>query len=45
MAFAGSAAAAYDDTVLGDNPVSYWRLGEVSGTVAVDETTGMLGPI
>lgn len=27
----------YKATVLADNPLSYWRLGESSGTVAVDE--------
>jgi len=28
----------YRDAVLALNPVGYWRLGETSGTVAVDET-------
>ena len=28
---------AYDQTVLGDNPDVYWRLGESSGTTMVDE--------
>ena len=27
----------YKDTVLDLNPVAYWRLGESSGTIAVDE--------
>jgi hypothetical protein len=27
----------YRDEVLADNPVAYWRLGETSGTTAVDE--------
>jgi hypothetical protein len=29
--------SAYADEVLADNPVSYWRLGEPSGTIANDE--------
>lgn len=29
---------AYRDVVLADSPVGYWRLGETSGTTAVDET-------
>ena len=28
----------YAQEVLADNPVAYWRLGEASGTTAVDET-------
>ena len=28
---------AYFDEVLADNPIGYWRLGEPSGTVAVDQ--------
>lgn len=28
----------YARTVLGDRPLAYWRLGEPSGTVAVDAT-------
>ena len=28
----------YTSEVLADSPVAYWRLGEASGTVAVDET-------
>ncbi len=28
----------YKDVVLADNPIGYWRLGESTGTVAVDET-------
>ena len=30
-------ALSYRETVLATNPVSYWRLGEASGTVAADE--------
>jgi len=30
----------YDDAVLSDGPVAYWRLGESAGTTAVDETGG-----
>ena len=30
-------AQSYRDAVLADNPVSYWRLGETSGTAAADE--------
>ncbi len=30
--------AAYGDVVSGDAPVSYWRLDEATGPVAVDET-------
>lgn len=32
-----SALVSYRNTVLSDNPVAYWRLGESSGTVAVDQ--------
>lgn len=28
----------YNDEILADNPVGYWRLGEASGTAANDET-------
>jgi hypothetical protein len=31
-------ASVYSDTVLADNPVAYWRLGESSGTTAVSQT-------
>jgi Zn-dependent metalloprotease len=31
-------ATSYRDTVLGDSPALYWRLGEASGTNANDET-------
>jgi hypothetical protein len=34
------AAASYSGVVLGDGPVSYWRLGEQSGTTAVDSGPG-----
>jgi len=39
--FAGptAAEAAYPDSVLGSVPVSYWRLGETSGTVAAARGT------
>jgi RHS repeat-associated protein len=41
VAFLGAmpavADADYSATVLADNPVSYWRLGENAGTVAADE--------
>ena len=33
----------YDVEVLADEPVGYWRLGEASGTTAVDETTTYSG--
>ncbi|MEW9534407.1 LamG-like jellyroll fold domain-containing protein [Microbispora sp. NPDC049125] len=33
---ADGASSAYSDAVLGDNPASYWRLGESSGTTAYD---------
>ena len=32
-----STAPSYRATVLSDNPISYWRLGESSGTTAADE--------
>lgn len=32
-----SASNAYYDTVMADTPLSYWRLGELSGTTAADE--------
>jgi hypothetical protein len=35
--FAVATARSYRDEVLADNPVSYWRLGETSGTTAGDE--------
>lgn len=34
---AADPAADYRALVLGDGPISYWRLGETSGTTAVDE--------
>lgn len=34
------AASSYASTVLSDGPVSYWRLGETSGTAAADSGTG-----
>jgi len=30
-------AASYVDTINADNPIAWWRLGETSGTTAVDE--------
>jgi hypothetical protein len=36
-------AASYRAAVLADNPVSYWRLGEGSGTIAGDETVANPG--
>jgi hypothetical protein len=37
LAAAGKASAAsYPSTVLADNPIAYWRLGEIGGLVAVD---------
>lgn len=50
-------ASAYRDAVMTDSPVAYWRLGEASGTVAVDAvgsnngtyvaspTLGVTGPL
>src|SRR4051812_6343678 len=32
-----AAAADYRSTVLADNPIAYWRLGEASGIAAADE--------
>jgi len=37
-AFGAVALGTYDEEVLADSPVAYWRLGEASGTTAVDET-------
>jgi Concanavalin A-like lectin/glucanases superfamily/Calcineurin-like phosphoesterase len=34
------ASASYSGVVLADGPVSYWRLGEQSGTTAFDSVTG-----
>jgi hypothetical protein len=31
-------SSAYSNAVLGDSPAAYWRLGETSGTTAVDAT-------
>jgi glucose/arabinose dehydrogenase len=33
----GTSPVAYRDTVIADSPVSYWRLGEASGSTAIDE--------
>jgi hypothetical protein len=37
------AAASYPSAVLGDHPVSYWRLDETSGTIAGDQTVANPG--
>lgn len=37
-AAAGDRAADYRAAVLAEDPLAYWRLGETSGTVAVDES-------
>jgi hypothetical protein len=34
------ASSAYSNAVLGDGPAAYWRLGESSGTTALDATGG-----
>lgn len=39
------AAADYRAAVLADNPVSYWRLNDTSGTTAVDEENHNSGQI
>jgi hypothetical protein len=39
LAAPSAAQGAYRDTVLADGPISYWRLGETSGTVAADQQT------
>lgn len=39
---AGSALSYYDE-VMADSPAGYWRLGESSGTTAVDEIAGVNG--
>ncbi|WP_406832167.1 PKD domain-containing protein [Pedococcus sp. KACC 23699] len=31
-----SSIGAYGDTIIGDNPVDYWRLGEAGGNIALD---------
>lgn len=38
LQFPAVAAKSYKDTVLSDSPVSYWRLGESEGDVALDQT-------
>src|SRR5688500_11107092 len=35
---AGTVTAQYANIVLADNPTAYWRLGETSGTTAVDSS-------
>jgi hypothetical protein len=39
VAAPAAAEAAYPQTVLGGTPISYWRLGETSGTVAAAQGT------
>ena len=39
LAGPAAAEATYPDSVLGSSPVSYWRLGEPSGTVAAAQGT------
>ena len=38
LVWSAGGADAYRAAVMADSPVAYWRLGESSGTVAVDET-------
>src|SRR5262245_7574611 len=33
----GTSACAYRDLVIADQPVAYWRLGEMEGSTAADE--------
>jgi PKD repeat protein len=40
-----AAPASYRSTILADNPVSYWRLGETSGTKATDSAGTSNGSI
>lgn len=40
--YAEAAGASLDDTILGFSPVSYWKLGEASGTAAVDAGSAAL---
>jgi len=35
---AAAATASYSSEVVGDGPLAYWRLGELSGTIAADQT-------
>jgi hypothetical protein len=37
------AAASYPSAIIGDHPVSYWRLDETSGTIAGDQTVANPG--
>ena len=39
----GVCASTYRDTVMSDSPTAYWRFGETTGTVAVDETDNYPG--
>jgi hypothetical protein len=43
LSAASSFPRCYSDAVLGDSPVSYWRLDETSGTTATDSTGGRNG--
>jgi hypothetical protein len=40
----GASATPYSTTVLSDNPVAYWRMGETSGPI-VDEVSGRQGTL
>ncbi len=39
----GGGGTSYRDTVMADAPVAYWRLGETSGTTAVDQKGALPG--
>src|SRR5262245_25009712 len=41
----GEAMSAYSDRVIADGAIAYWRLGETSGTTAVDVVGGKNGTI
>jgi len=43
IAVNGASSPLYRDAILALNPVGYWRLGETSGTVAIDETGNLDG--
>ncbi|MFA5206462.1 MAG: LamG domain-containing protein [Lentisphaeria bacterium] len=40
VGFAAPAGAGYMETVLADNPVAYWRLGETSGSATAADASG-----
>lgn len=42
IAFDGDVGQTYEDAVLADDPVLYWRLGETVGSTAEDETANNL---